>query len=171
MKGRKPRKIFTKNLRSSKEERIAVFGAVNLETGKVHRFTAPVINKVAFLPFLKRMVTYYTKKYPDRPVYMVIDGHPAHRARIVTEWVESQAQFCFYRLPKNSPELNPLEYFWKKLRKEVTHDYLYPTLQVLKASLKRFFDRWGGKWRALKEWFLSLSQKIWTQDNLLIQVG
>jgi len=142
-----------------------------METGKVHRFTAPAINQVTFLTFLKRIVNYYTKKYPDRPVYMVIDGHPAHRARKVNEWVESQAQFFFYWLPKNSPEINPIEYFWKKLRGEVTHDYLYNTLKSLKSALTRFFDRWYHKWRVLKEWVLSLVQKIWKQDNLLIYVG
>jgi transposase len=169
--GRTARRIFTKNLRSSKDERIVVFGAANLETGTVHRWLAPALNQVTFLHFLARMVKYYTQNHPNRPIYMVLDGNPVHRARRVRSWVEAQPQLQVYWLPKNSPELSPIEYFWKKLRKEVTHVCYYQTLPALKAALKRFFDRWGSKWRRLKEWFAALVQKLWTQDNLLIQVG
>ena len=169
--GRTARRIFTKNLRSSKADRIVIFGAANLETGRVHRWLAPALNQGTFLHFLARMMKYYTKKHPDRPIYLVLDGNPAHRAGRVRTWMEAQPQLQVYWLPKNSPELSPIEYFWKKLRKEVTHDYYYQTRQTLKAALKRFFDRWGFKWRGLKEWFAALVQKIWTQDNVLIQIG
>jgi len=170
-KGRKAMIIKVHNLRSPKDKRVAVFGAVNLITGQIHRFTAPAINKEAFLRSLKRLATYYGKNYPGRPVYMVIDGHPAHRAYIINDWINEQQYFQFYRLPKNSPEINPIEYFWKKLRKEVTHNYVYMNIRSLKAALTRFFNRWYGRLLALKEWFSSLIQNIWKTDNLWIQVG
>jgi len=170
-KGGNALKIKVRNLRSPKDKRIAVFGAVNLVTSQIHRFTAAAINKEAFLCSLKRLATYYGKKYPGRPVYMVIDGHPAHRAHIVTKWIEEQQHFNVYRLPKNSPEINPMEYFWKTLRKEVTHNRVYRDRQSLKTALTRFFNRWYARLQALKEWFSSLIQNIWKPDTLNLQVG
>lgn len=170
-KGRKTMRIKVRNLRSPKDKRVAVFGAGNLVTGQVHRFTAATINKEAFLRSLRRLANYYDKKYPGRPVYMVIDGHPAHRAHIITDWVDAQQHFNFYWLPKNSPEINPIEYFWKKLRKEVTHNRVYRDMQSLKTALTRFFNRWYARLRTLKEWFSSLIQNIWKTDTLSFQVG
>jgi hypothetical protein len=42
----------------------------------------------------------------------------------------------FKRLPSYSPRLNPIERFWKKLRRRATHNRLFDTLADLKASLR-----------------------------------
>lgn len=65
------------------------------------RFTGPV-----FLDFLKRLV----RDAKGRKLMLIIDGHPAHRARIVTDWVAAHPDLIeLHFLPGYSPELNPAE--------------------------------------------------------------
>jgi transposase len=65
------------------------------------RFTAAVL-----LAFLARLLA-------SRPgkVYVILDGHPAHRAHKVREWVAARPdRIRLIFLPPYSPELNPAEY-------------------------------------------------------------
>jgi transposase len=59
-----------------------------------------------FLAFLRRLI-----KQVDRKVFLILDGHPVHRARAVTGWLERHAdRIRVFPLPPYSPELNPDEY-------------------------------------------------------------
>lgn len=65
------------------------------------RFTAAVL-----LLFLARLLA-------GRPgkVYVILDGHPSHRAKKVQAWVAARAaRIRLVFLPPYSPELNPAEY-------------------------------------------------------------
>ena len=51
------------------------------------------------------------------PVYLVVDGHPAHRAKLVTEFVDStDGRLRLFVLPAYSPQLNPDEWVWKNVK-------------------------------------------------------
>lgn len=64
------------------------------------RFTAPV-----FVRFLRRLVRHATQK-----VYLIVDGHPVHRSRLVKRWLAEHADVIrMFRLPPYSPDLNPDE--------------------------------------------------------------
>lgn len=63
-------------------------------------FTAAV-----FLKFLKRL-----ERQVGRPLYLIVDGHPVHRARPVKAWLkEDGRKIRLFFLPGYSPELNPDE--------------------------------------------------------------
>lgn len=57
------------------------------------------------------------------PLLIIWDGLPAHRSRVVGEYVESQdGAIQLERLPAYAPELNPVEYIWAYLKNhEVVH--------------------------------------------------
>jgi len=58
-----------------------------------------------FLNFLKRLV-----RQVPRKVFLIVDGHPVHRAARVTRWVSAHAKRIeLFRLPSYSPDLNPDE--------------------------------------------------------------
>ena len=64
-------------------------------------FTAAV-----FLRFLRRLV-----RLVRRPVFLVVDSHPVHRARRVTQWVRAHPDAIrLIFLPGYSPDLNPDEF-------------------------------------------------------------
>lgn len=64
------------------------------------RFTVPV-----FLEFLRRL-----ERQLGRPLYLIVDGHPVHRATAVRTWLkEDGRKIRLFFLPGYSPELNPDE--------------------------------------------------------------
>ena len=65
------------------------------------RFTVPV-----FLRFLRRLV-----RQVRRPLFLIVDSHPVHRARGVARWVRDHGEALrLFFLPGYSPDLNPDEY-------------------------------------------------------------
>lgn len=65
------------------------------------RFTGPV-----FLDFIKRLV----KDAKGRKIVLIVDGHPAHRAKIVRRWITEHPELIeLHYLPGYAPELNPAE--------------------------------------------------------------
>jgi transposase len=64
-------------------------------------FSGPV-----FIDFLRRLL----RECGGRKVHLVVDGHPVHRARLVSAWVGRHAERIeLHFLPGYSPELNPVE--------------------------------------------------------------
>ena len=67
------------------------------------RFTARV-----FLNFLRRLLRLTRKT--RRKVFLIADGHPVHKSRLVSRWLAEHAtQIRIFCLPSYSPELNPDE--------------------------------------------------------------
>src|ERR1039458_3310577 len=65
-----------------------------------------------FINFLKRLM--YGQR---RPVFLIVDGHPAHRAKLVKSYLESlEGKLRLYFLPPYSPELNPDELVWNDVK-------------------------------------------------------
>ena len=51
------------------------------------------------------------------PVFLVVDGHPAHRAHLIAEFVQAQrGRLGLHFLPGYAPDLNPDEFVWNHLR-------------------------------------------------------
>ena len=65
-----------------------------------------------FIEFLKRLLHNQT-----RPIYLIVDQHAAHRARLVDAFVQStHGRLRLFFLPSYSPELNPDELVWNHLK-------------------------------------------------------
>jgi transposase len=69
-------------------------------------------------------------------VVLLIDNAPWHRGQPINDALREQPHLECKRLPSYSPQLNPIERFWKKLRRRATHNRLFDTLADLKASLR-----------------------------------
>jgi transposase len=53
------------------------------------------------------------------PVYLILDGHPAHRAILTKKFVAStDGRLSLFFLPGYSPELNPDEWVWKNVKND-----------------------------------------------------
>jgi transposase len=54
-----------------------------------------------------------------RPVFLILDGHPAHIAKLVTQYVQRLAgRLELHFLPGYAPELNPDEFVWNHLKRQ-----------------------------------------------------
>lgn len=70
--------------------------------------TAPV-----FIDFLDRLL-----RGQEKPMYLIVDGHPVHKSKKVKEYVQSQnGRIELYYLPGYSPELNPDELVWNHVKR------------------------------------------------------
>jgi transposase len=56
-----------------------------------------------FMEFLKRLLI-----NASAPIFVIVDGHPTHRAKSVARFVAAQVgKLALYFLPPYSPKLNP----------------------------------------------------------------
>src|SRR5207302_6168345 len=84
--------------------------------------------------------------YPQdkhKEVVLLIDNAPWHRGKLVDQAMAENPHLRFKRLPSYSPQLNPIERFWKMLRRRATHNRLFDSLADLKGSLRnslRYFQ-------------------------------
>lgn len=68
-----------------------------------------------FCEFLGRLIHGAAK-----PIYVITDNHPAHRAQKVRQFVESsKGMLKLFFLPAYSPELNPDELVWADLKRNI----------------------------------------------------
>ena len=94
------------------------------------RFTGP-----AFLDFLKRLV----RDAKGRKIMLIIDGHPAHRARIVRDWVKQHPELIeLHFLPGYSPELNPAECLNQDVKTNALGKRRPVNIAELKADVRNF---------------------------------
>ena len=105
----------------------------------------------AFAQHLRHIGRIYPKD-KHKEVVLLIDNAPWHAGKAVNEaWAENP-HWKFKRLPSYSPQLNPIERFWKMLRRRATHNRLFDTLADLKGSLRNslcYFQTMRGRVKTL----------------------
>ncbi|MDA8092428.1 MAG: transposase [Betaproteobacteria bacterium] len=73
------------------------------------------VTAAVFRAFLERLIAGV-----DRKIILVVDGHPTHKAKLVREFVEANAERLeLVFLPPYSPELNPNELAWAHLKGKI----------------------------------------------------
>jgi transposase len=126
-----------------------VFAVVNLTTAAVNANTLESpknakkktgLSKTrrmqeAFADHLRHIGRVYPREKHPR-VVLLIDNAPWHRGKPIAEALAENPHLEFKRLPSYSPQLNPIERFWKKLRRRATHNRLFDTLADLKVSIR-----------------------------------
>jgi transposase len=81
-----------------------------------------------FIDFCKRLL-----HDAPGPVYLIVDGHPAHRAKATTAFAASTGgRLKLFFLPGYSPQLNPDEWVWKNVK----HDRIGKTGVTSSDDLK-----------------------------------
>ncbi len=74
---------------------------------------------------------------------MILDNVGFHRAnKINKEFLLRVPRLHFLFLPAYSPNLNPQEWVWKQMRREVTHDTFYDDFQDEINLAKRFLIKY-----------------------------
>jgi len=69
-----------------------------------------------FRTFLQRLLV-----GAQGPVFVVVDGHPIHKSRLVRDFVEStNGRLRLFFLPPYSPHLNPDEQVWAHVKRDVS---------------------------------------------------
>ncbi len=92
--------------------------------------------KEAVCEFLKKI----RKKNPDKPIIIILDNlsHWANKTREFAEKLDIILVF----LPPYSPDLNPIEFIWKSIKREIS-PLLIKTLYKLKNVIRECFNRFS----------------------------
>jgi transposase len=89
----------------------------------------------AFADHLRHVGRVYPKD-EHKEVVLLIDNAPWHAGKPIKEALAENAHLKLKRLPSYSPQLNPIERLWKRLRRRATHNRLFDTLADLKKSIR-----------------------------------
>ena len=90
------------------------------------------VNGSVFRDFLKRLITGM-----DRKIFLIVDGHPTHKAKLVKSFLEQNAEKIeLLFLPAYSPELNPDELAWAHVKTKIAK-----AASQAKSDLKKTIDR------------------------------
>lgn len=139
---------------SGENAKCVLFGTLNPRTG--HRIVArgPNMQQQRFQRFLRLL----RRSYPGRQIWLLLDKAPCHTTPS-TQAVAKSLDIVFIWLPKQWPELNGMDQLWKELKKDISANFQYRTIE----QHADFAQRWIfslSKTEALRKGSI-LSKKFW----------
>lgn len=119
---------------TGKRKAYKVFGLIEFFSGRLfYHGVEGKLNANAYLDFLKKVL-----KETKRPLFLVQDGAPYHRAKAVKDFIAQHAnRLTVTQLPSYSPDYNPIEYLWRATKREATHNHYFPLFADLVASVEK----------------------------------
>lgn len=113
-------------------------GVLNWHSEQVHCYPLDHINSETIIEFLEWLLT---EIYPDQTIVLVMDNASWHHSRAVQATLACfEARVLVLWLPPYSPDLNPIERFWKHLKFNACANYLFSSLDQLVDNVFRFID-------------------------------
>jgi transposase len=92
--------------RSGKRFRVNMISAISNQGMLRFRLFTGSFTGAVFIDFLRRLL----RDCGQRKVHLIVDGHPVHRAKLVSAWAGRHPdRIQLHFLPGYSPELNPVE--------------------------------------------------------------
>ena len=97
---------------SGQRQQINAISAVNAKGAFWFKVYTGMLNAALFILFLGDLL-----KGRSRPIFLVVDGLPAHKAKTVAKYVQStRGRLELHFLPPYAPDLNPDEFVWSHLK-------------------------------------------------------
>jgi len=117
-----------------------IMGVVDPFGGEVHTAFTKKHTAASVRRFIVDLFRIYRHK---KKIILVLDNAPIHHATALKKFLERvkyKLEVIF--LPPYSPELNPIERFWRFLRKKVTHNTFYETFEKFSATVRAFLEKY-----------------------------
>ena len=94
---------------SGQRQKVNAISAVNARGAFWSSVYTGMLNAERFVGFLRDFL-----KGRRQKVYLVVDGHPSHKAKRVKEFIQdTQGRLELHFLPPYAPDLNPDEFVWQ----------------------------------------------------------
>lgn len=109
-----------------------VFGLIDYFTGRFFsKGHEGKLNSESYIAFLTEVLSKTRKQ-----IILVQDGAPYHRGAKLRKFFEDNAaRISVFQLPSYSPDYNPIEKLWKKIKEFGTHLKYFPTFENLKDTV------------------------------------
>jgi transposase len=117
------------------------FGAVNFVTGRLTYQVGEHKNSDGFIALLEQVVAQYCpgETYSGPKIGLVVDNYIIHRSKKTQAILDKYAdRIEIVPLPTYSPKLNVIELLWKYLRRKVTHNHLFASIEKLVDAALEF---------------------------------
>jgi transposase len=118
---------------AGKRKGYKVFGLMEYFTGRFfYQGQEGRLNSAAYIAFLTRVLEQTTQ-----PILLIQDGAKYHpSAETKSFFAQQRARLEVFQLPSYSPDYNPIEKLWKKVKKEGTHLQYFPTFAALTEKVE-----------------------------------
>jgi transposase len=119
---------------SGKRKGYKVFGLMEYFTGRFfYQGQAGRLNSTAYIAFLTRVL-----EHTRQPMILIQDGAKYHTsAETKTFFAQQAARLEVCQLPTYSPDYNPIEKLWKKIKQQDTHLHYFPTFEALTDKVEQ----------------------------------
>lgn len=127
---------------SGKRKGYKVFGLIDYFSGRFfHCATTGKLNSASYEAFLRQVLAQTTQH-----LVLLQDGARYHTSAALQNFFTQQsARLTVFQLPSYSPDFNPIEKLWKKIKEQDTHLHYFPDFAALvgkvDAALVKFADR------------------------------
>ena len=117
---------------SGKRKAYKVFGLIDYFSGRFfYKAHAGRFNSQSYAAFLLEVLSQTTQ-----PVVVIHDGARYHTSKAMQAFFETHAErLTIEQLPAYSPDFNPIEHLWKKVKKEATHLKHFPEFTDLQQEV------------------------------------
>ena len=123
---------------AGKDQRRAVFGAVDYGSGQVSWQLHPKKSGDGFAAFLRQLA----QTWPDDQLVLVLDNVSYHRSRVVrTWWAAQDGRVTPFWLPVYTPNLNLMERVWRDLKQKLACHRCWNDVEGLQALAATLLDR------------------------------
>ncbi len=110
-----------------------VFGLIEYFSGQLfYHGTEDRFTSESYQAFLRRVLAATTA-----PLFLIQDGAKYHTAKATQQFFADQrARLTVWQLPSYSPDYNPIEYLWRKVKRQATHNKYFAEFIQLSASVE-----------------------------------
>jgi transposase len=115
----------------------ALFGALNIRTGRWVYQVHEHMYKEDFIAFLEHLLV----AYATGTIILIVDNYSSHTAGDVKAWLEAHPRLQLHYLPKYCSHLNPVEGIWLRLKGTIAADRLYGSMTALLEAADGFFQK------------------------------
>jgi transposase len=118
---------------SGRRKGYKMFGAIEYFSGQLyHQGIEDKFNSASYQVFLE-----YLLKQIKGPIILIQDGARYHTSKDIRAFLEEHQDRLFvFRLPSYSPDYNPIEYLWKKVKIAATHNRYFDEFVKLINSVE-----------------------------------
>ena len=119
---------------SGKRKGYKVFGLIDYFTGCFfYQGQEGRLNSAAYIAFLTQVLERTTQ-----PILLIQDGARYHTSAETKAFFTQQTpRLQVFQLPTYSPDYNPIEKLWKKIKQHETHLHYFPTFEALTEKVEQ----------------------------------
>lgn len=109
-----------------------IFGAIEYFSGRlIYQGTEQRFQSDSYQAFLLSLLSQVSG-----PIILIQDGARYHTSKATREFLEQHKErLTVYQLPSYSPDYNPIEYLWKKVKTQATHNRYFAEFALLIQSV------------------------------------